>query len=91
MRRLSDSPERKRHSALILAYAVAVSNNTPGGFTAAKQKCGTRPINETRSSEVIADVPWGYRRRARLSLNTYRKHSNFRWAFAKRAPVTCRR
>ncbi len=46
VRRLSDSPENaKRHAVLTSAYAAAVSNKTPErGFTAAKQKCGTRPI-----------------------------------------------
>lgn len=34
-------------------------------------------------SEVIADVPWGYRRRARLSLNYLPKTQQLQMGFRK--------
>lgn len=39
-------------------------------------------------SEVIADVPWGYRRRARLSLNYLPKTQQLQMGFRKAGSVT---
>lgn len=43
VRRLSDSPERETHAALILAYAVAVSNNTPAWIYSSEAKVRHSP------------------------------------------------
>lgn len=43
VRRLSDSPERETHAVLILAYAVAVSNNTPAWIYSSEAKVRHSP------------------------------------------------
>lgn len=43
VRRLSDSPNAKRHAVLILAYAVAVSNNTPAWIYSSEAKVRHSP------------------------------------------------
>lgn len=49
VRRLSDSPERETPRCPHFWRMRRLSATTrQRGFTAAKQKCGTRPINETR-------------------------------------------
>lgn len=48
VRRLSDSPERETLSSFWRMRRLSATTRQRG-FTAAKQKCGTRPINETRS------------------------------------------
>lgn len=43
VRRLSDSRNAKRHAVLILAYAVAVSNNTPAWIYSSEAKVRHSP------------------------------------------------
>ena len=49
VRRLSDSPERETPRCPHWRMRWLSATTRQRGFTAAKQKCGTRPINETRS------------------------------------------
>lgn len=84
VRRLSDSPGT-RNATLPSFWRMRWLSATTRqrGFTAAKQKCGTRRLMKHEVSEVIADVPWGYRRRARLSLNYLPKTQQLQMGFRK--------
>ncbi len=82
VRRLSDSPERETPRFAFWRMRWRRSVQHASVDLQQRVKCGTGPINETRKSlEVIADVPWGYRRRARLTFVTYRKHSTLQTRF----------
>jgi 23S rRNA (uracil1939-C5)-methyltransferase len=53
-----------------------------------KQKPALARLLKHDVNEIIADQPWGYRRRARLSLSYQPKRSGWRWGFARPAPAT---
>ncbi len=89
VRRLSDSPERETPRCPHFGVCGGCQQQHASVDLQQRSKSAALArLMKHEVSEVIADVPWGYRRRARLSLNYLPKHSNFRWGFAKRAPVT---
>ncbi|MFP1528334.1 23S rRNA (uracil(1939)-C(5))-methyltransferase RlmD [Escherichia coli] len=88
VRRLSDSPERETPRCPHFGVCGGCQQQHASVDLQQRSKSAALArLMKHEVSEVIADVPWGYRRRARLQRMTYRKHSNFRWGFAKRAPA----
>ncbi|WP_275157358.1 23S rRNA (uracil(1939)-C(5))-methyltransferase RlmD [Citrobacter koseri] len=83
-RRLNDSPERE--TPRCLHFGVCGGCQQQHASVALQQRSKSAALSRLMKcdvAEVIADTPWGYRRRARLSLNYLPKTQQLQMGFRK--------
>lgn len=84
MRRLSDNPERETPRCPHFGVCGGCQQQHASVDLQQRSKSAALArLMKHEVSEVIADVPWGYRRRARLSLNYLPKTQQLQMGFRK--------
>lgn len=84
VRRLSDSPERETPRCPHFGVCGGCQQQHASVDLQQRSKSAALArLMKHEVSEVIADVPWGYRRRARLSLNYLPKTQQLQMGFRK--------